>query len=411
MSNAGLDPTSKREMSRFTKGTCVLLLLLGCTGDRATEESPRALIDTVNGIERVRNLGSGEDGPRLSWTVDTLGVRIGVVEGEEEYVFGNITGVTVGRDRRIYVADGQALEIRVFSPEGRFQFRFGRAGEGPGEFRSVDGIRVDNRGRVLARDPQLLRLSLFSPTGEFEKSFRLQRPFIQLTGRGTLWVDGQGRIYDETELGLSADRDSIGVISYTEAGQVADTALVHVGAPPQILIRQDGLPRVGIPVPFSAMLQLGVDRAGNIIAGLGGEYRIAVVTAAGETTRVVTRDVEERPLPTWIDDTVQARLQWVREWAGGGEVDAFELPRHQPHFTRLVVDALGYWWVGREGDPRVPSGEYDVFAPSGEYLGSVQVPRIFIYEIGEDFIAGTSTDSLDVDRAVVLPLTRRPAGR
>ncbi|MGD2152749.1 MAG: 6-bladed beta-propeller, partial [Gemmatimonadales bacterium] len=344
--------------------------------------------------------------PRLAWMVDTVGVQIGVVEGEEEYVFGNITGVAVGRDRRIYVADGQALEIRVFSPEGRFEFRFGRAGEGPGEFRSVDAVKIDPLGRVLVRDPVLLRLSRFSAAGEFEKSFRLERPYIQLSGRGRLWVDGEGRIYDETDLGRSADVDSAGVISYAEDGEVLDTALVHIGAPPQILIRQDGLPRVGMPVPFSPALQLGVDRAGNIIAGLGGEYRIAVVTAAGDTTRIVTREVAERPLPSWVDDTVQARIQWLKEWAGGGAVDAFDLPRHQPHFTSLVVDALGYWWVGREGYARVSSGEYDVFARSGEYLGTVRVPRIFIYEIGEDFIAGVSTDSLDVDRAVVLGLTR-----
>jgi len=393
-------------MSRFNGGACVLLLILGCTGDRATGEGPRVAIDTVNGIERVRNLGSGADETRLSWTVDTVGVQIGVVDGEEEYVFGNITGVAVGRDRRIYVADGQALEIRVFSPEGRFEFRFGRAGEGPGEFRSVDGVRVDNRGRVLVRDPRLLRLSRFAAAGEFETSFRLERPYLQLSGRGRLWVDGQGRIYDETALGRSGDVDSTGVISYTEDGQVLDTALMYVGVRRQILIRRDGQPRVGMPVPFSPALQLAVDPAGNIIAGLGEEYRVAVVTAAGDTTRLVSREVEERPLPTWIDDTVQARIQWLREWAGGGEVDAFDLPRHQPHFTRLVVDALGYWWVGREGNPRVSSGEYDVFAPGGEYLGTVHVPRMPIYEIGEDFIAGVLTDSLGVDRAVVLGLTR-----
>jgi sugar lactone lactonase YvrE len=384
----------------------VLLFLLGCTGDRATGEGPRVAVDTVNGIERVRNLDSGEGQTRLSWTVDTAGVRIGVVEGEEEYVFGNVNGVAVGLDRRIYVADGQALEIRVFSPEGRFEFRFGRAGEGPGEFRSVDGVRVDPQGRVIVRDPVLLRLSLFSPAGEFEKSFRLQRPYIQLSGRGTLWVDGQGRIYDETDLGRSGDVDSTGVISYAEDGEVLDTALVRIGVAPLMLIRRDGVPHGGIPVPFSPTLQLEVDRAGNIIAGLGGEYRIAVVTAAGDTTRLVTREVAERPLPSWIDDTVQARIEWLKQWAGGGEVDAFDLPRHQPYFTSLVVDALGYWWVGREGNPRVSSGEYDVFAPSGEYLGTVQVPRIFIYEIGEDFIAGMATDSLGVARAVVLGLTR-----
>ncbi len=71
------------------------------------------------------------------------------------------------------------------------------------------------------------------------------------------------------------------------------------------------------------------------------------------------------------------------------------------------MDALGYWWVGRDGDPAASSREFDVFAPSGEYLGSVQLPPIMLYEIGEDFIAGRVTDNLGVSRAVVLGLTRR----
>jgi hypothetical protein len=392
---------------RFNRQACLLLLLAGCSGDRVPSERPLIVVDTVNGIERVRNLDSGRDPMRLPWTVDTVGVQIGVVEGKDEYVFGSIAGVAVGPDRRIYIADGQAFEIRVFSPEGRFEFRFGRAGEGPGEFRGIDAVRVDPRGRVLVGDPRLLRLSVFSLDGEFQKSIRLHRPFVQLSHRATLWVDGKGQIYDQTPLNLSPDVDSIGVVSYTEEGQVLDTALIHVGMTPRILVRRGGLPRIWMALPFSPALRVGVDRTGNIIAGLGGEYRIAVVTPAGDTVRLVGREVAPRPVPAWVEDTVQARVQRAKEVAGGGEVDAFDRPRHQPHFTSLVVDALGYWWVGREGNPRILSSEYDVFASSGEYMGTVQVPRILIYEIGEDYIAGRMTDSLGVARAVVLGLTRQ----
>lgn len=68
---------------------------------------------------------------------DTLqlapGVAIGKLEGEDPNVLGNPGSVDMASDGRIYVADRQAREIRVFDPEGRHPFSFGREGGGPGE--------------------------------------------------------------------------------------------------------------------------------------------------------------------------------------------------------------------------------------------------------------------------------------
>ena len=58
---------------------------------------------------------------------------------------------------------------------------------------------------------------------------------------------------------------------------------------------------------------------------------------------------------------------------------------------------------GRIGPPR--SGPS--FDPAGRVLGFVETPKDFaIFEIGEDYLLGTATDDLEVERVQLWPLER-----
>lgn len=105
--------------------------------------------------------------------------------GDGPAVFGRIGALARGDDGSILVADGQALEVRVFSQQGRFMRSFGRGGEGPGECEHIDGLVVEPSGSVTVRDPRLARIFRFAPDGAFEASFRLDRPFL-------IFSDGAG---------------------------------------------------------------------------------------------------------------------------------------------------------------------------------------------------------------------------
>lgn len=73
-------------------------------------------------------------------------VRIGRLNGPEEYVFGSIADLTVDAEGRIYVADGQVPIVRVYDADGRFVRNLGRRGAGPGEFRWISGVRMTPGG-------------------------------------------------------------------------------------------------------------------------------------------------------------------------------------------------------------------------------------------------------------------------
>src|SRR5688572_24224209 len=66
---------------------------------------------------------------------DTL-VRIGG-EGVAETEFQGVVGAVRLSTGEIAVADRGSNQIRYFGPDGTFRRAFGRAGQGPGEFRYI----------------------------------------------------------------------------------------------------------------------------------------------------------------------------------------------------------------------------------------------------------------------------------
>src|SRR5688572_9604974 len=83
-------------------------------------------------------VGAQQTPPRLRGAIDlTIG---GGDNAAREYTFGRITGVTVGPDGRIYVADGLDQQIRAYGSDGKYLFSIGAKGAGPGEFDGLAAI-------------------------------------------------------------------------------------------------------------------------------------------------------------------------------------------------------------------------------------------------------------------------------
>ena len=105
-------------------------------------------------------------------------VSIGVFEGAEEYIFGDVISLAMGHDGTIYVMDRQVPALRVYDADGTYRTTFGRGGEGPGEYKQPDGgLNVLSDGRVVLKDPANARIQVFSPEGEAIDTWRIRGNF------------------------------------------------------------------------------------------------------------------------------------------------------------------------------------------------------------------------------------------
>ena len=67
----------------------------------------------------------------------------------------------------VYVSDNDNHKIRVFSRNGRFEFEWGKFGEGQGEFRYPGMLAVNQFNQVFVVDVLNTRVQVFDPSGNF----------------------------------------------------------------------------------------------------------------------------------------------------------------------------------------------------------------------------------------------------
>jgi hypothetical protein len=107
----------------ITVAATICACLASCGERRGT------LVDTVSYVGHAKRLEAIEE------------VRIhGVAADLVPVPFGWQRGIAIARDGSITVAQPQDNTIRFFSVAGTERGRFGRAGDGPGEFRRLGGL-------------------------------------------------------------------------------------------------------------------------------------------------------------------------------------------------------------------------------------------------------------------------------
>ena len=105
--------------------------------------------------------------------VYNIGSAAAAVEWEE---FTSISGVAFDGASNLYLLDGTQtsadVRVVVVDAAGGFVNSFGRAGDGPGEFRAATQLVVWEDGQVLVEDMMHAGYHVFSPAGEFERMVR-----------------------------------------------------------------------------------------------------------------------------------------------------------------------------------------------------------------------------------------------
>lgn len=401
----------------------VALCVTGC-GDPA-ETGPTTTVRDSAGIRLVENAQPPEpgasDGARaggsLDWTVGTEPlVRIGTAEGPEEQQLFNVQGATRLSDGTIAVLNAGTGEIRLYDSAGAFTGSAGGVGQGPEEFRNMSLVGTLPGDSLLIYDSRNTRFSVVSPDPAVARTF----PPGSGLGRGALsavglFSGGRMVLHGPTILGDDVANRSGTVIQPRRPLLV----LGPDGGLEAVIDTFDTRPQffemgaTGISftfVPFRDGPQLAA--AGDALyVGTGDRFEIRRYDIDGTLAALIRLNAEPRPV-TEVDiarntETAVERADEDRRPALRSRFDAMTYPERMPAHGRILVDAEDHLWVERyraSGDePRV----WTVFDPDGRVLGAVEVPAgLFLFEIGEDYLLGSTSDDLDIRYVVAYPLAR-----
>jgi hypothetical protein len=343
--------------------------------------------------------------PGVATLVEEL--SIGVADGAEEYVLGEIADVALGKDGSIFVFDRQVPIVRHYDASGKFIRSIGRGGSGPGEYRSASGIATMPDGRLLVWDTGNWRINVYSANGDVLTQWTTPSG---MSGGGTaqfsraIFVDTAGTITTRKtvfEMRNPDNRPTIWV-RFRPDGTPADT--IHEPPAPQLgkLTARADRVSTSAPVPFAPIRYVAISPLGYLVAGYPNRYAFEI-HQPGRAVVSVRRDVKPEPVSRseraegrkGIEERMrQTDPNWT--WNGPG------IPENKPAYYGLIVGLDGRIWISlspetgpkiggisgtsgvgpgmarpprREAD-REPSKPtlYDVFEPDGRYLGQVQVP-------------------------------------
>ena len=389
----------QRSVSRTRSAalTAALLLSAACAADRPSADS-----------------GDDAEARRLTSVVD---LSIGTLDGEDAYVFGRVGGLALDEAGRIIVVDQLAHEVRVFDPEGRFLFRFGREGAGPGELRTPCCAAFGPDGLLWIREAGNARYSAFAlgeAGAEFRTSVRIEHGGAAMAA--PLTFDPDGRLID---VGTAPDPKTglPRTVRYHRDGATSDVAFelaVPEPTPDSIgmfTIRREAPNQrtvLFVYQPFGPRHLVAHAPHGEWARTVTSRYALTWYAPDGKPLRTIERALAGPPLT----DAERARADstlddMVRRLSVSRRDLPFGVPTEKPPIRELFFDRVGRLWVVRYVPQGAPN-EADVYEASGKRAAIVTWPAGIVLTNGwavyRDVALGVQRDELDVERVVRLRL-------
>jgi len=410
-------------MNRTQASLFVLsILLLGC--GRAPVGEGGAVVMRLGDTIHVHNLTPlYSDAAMLEPEL-----RIGMMEGPDEYLFVSVNALAVGPGGEIYTG-GVREEggIRQFSRSGDFERWVARSGPGPMEVGHVSALAVDQDGVLAARDRSTRLVKVLSPGGGVRTvrappdPERYHEDALHFREDGSLWV-GINPPYFTLEP-VPYPRPIYARIS--EAGELVDTIFAPARLGERCL---PGDNRYASGVwqdkrdPWFPLGKWALGPDGTLALGCPADYTFDVIQ---EGQRVLRISREWTPVRTFPGE--------YEYWGSAPQMYSWALqlppfPERRPAYARIILPGDGRVWVWpvhpskkhEEPAHRVATsgrthywwpatqGAFDVFREDGRWLGSVQLPEGLHYSgylpphvvIRGDTVWARVQDSLDVQYVV-----------
>jgi hypothetical protein len=376
-----------------------LVSLQACGGDVvASTAALQMQVDTLGDTVRVTILGGSVWGDTATLIPE---VTIGVADGPDEYLLGQVRGLAVAPGGEVYLIDAQVPALRKYGVDGTHLVTLGREGSGPGEYRRPDGgLAVLSDGRVVLRDPGNGRFAIYAPDGSslgewsgLAGSFNTSNPLV---------VGSDDAVY--TFVLLATDLPpwqwTYGMARYDAAGEAGDTVVAPSFdyEPPMIRAQRDGSSSTD-DVPFGAGRHWTMLPSRAMVGGIAKDYSFTVYEAGGERRISRTASAPIPVHPEEAEEQERRATENMRSNYPGWTWNGPPIPATKPAYSDLIGAQDGRVWVrvptlgvpfrtaaeaaAAELESKRPELRYretvafDVFEADGRYLGHVRAPDGF----------------------------------
>ncbi len=358
-----------------------IVTLVSLAGCDALARDYDVWIDTLStGMVRVYNRDLMRTSPEPDFVlIEEL--RLGQVPSGAARgagAFGDVVGLAVDGSGRTYVADRTTQEIRVFDADGRFIRRFGRGGEGPGEFQRLGGVVWHRSGALLAMDVDARRITAFDSLGAVLSTSAHNQDARNAAAVWHAETDTLGFLYER-------DWDSPSWAGRVVRHRVlADFVLAAVDT---IALPERGPHFDSIPTSWRPLWS--VDPDGSVWHGNTNRYLFFKVADRRDTTLAVEL---RRPTPL-LEGRERDSL------AAAWDLPSGALPRYKAVLRLLRVARDGRVWVWNPYARR-RVGMWEMFDGRGHHLGQVGIAVALASTPSPVFGDGTVTGVIHDDAGV-----------
>lgn len=379
----------------------IVVTLLSLVGTASAQDT---VVVRANGPAVWRN-------PRL---VEEL--RIGVLDGDERYVFGRVSYVEEMADGSVWIVDAQGPRVRIYDRSGLYVRDVYRPGGGPGEIRGVMGIDRTPDGHVAIWDLPNHRVSLYRPNGEYVTAFEAKSgnwagENFRVDSAGRHWVytsvvnprcirtvtAADGTVHQVGAEGPGCGRGAF--LRFSAAGKLVDTVYLPLPAETERAPSFTIMLPEGNVQPFIPRWSFALSPLGHLLTAHSMRYAINIVPVDGDSPseRRVTR-IERAHEPVRLTrgerGEWQGRADFYSRRSPRGASSGVQVPEVKPPLRSVSADEDGRIWADRYVEAvkrtdinpaparpdRPPSltwrepRTFDVFEPSGRFLGTIVAP-------------------------------------
>lgn len=298
--------------------------------------------------------------------------------GRAGLLFASIASVCEDGAGDFCVLDRLERTVFKFSPDGRLLLKFGRQGQGPGDFQSPGRIAFTAAGELAVLE-DLGSVSFFATDGRFVRRLdlngRLGAGYVgperfyawdwRPDARQQLLVDAKNAVLRTFN---AVPRDLFSAVMPDETGRSVMFSYSHEAYVPQFLFAHSG---------------------GLSAVGISDRYEIALLDEQGRTVATIRRDLEPRKIRAAERAFLERELTDFVKSKNWPERVVRELGKKIPAFKSVLAAVL----ISPESifvlqvppditldPPRYP---VDVFTREGAFLGAGELSEIPLFVSGQ----------------------------